>query len=988
MKNIFFTAILFFNLIPFVGFGQGTETFSSVPTSSGSSYITRNWTGDDGSTWEATNSRTTDATFVASGQGIGLNDDTASTYVESGAISGGIGNITITVKQIFSGSGSGSVTVYINGSTVGTVPYDDSETGITSSITGINQAGDFTIRVSNDLGGSSGGGNDRVAVDNITWTAYTSSQPTVSFDSSSSSETESDSDVITSGIPVTMTNYDAANVTITPTVNGASTAEAGDYTIDLTPLVFDANETLNIPLTIKDDADFNDETLIVDFTVTSGTAELGTSQHTVTINDDEVPLLIITEVADPIDASGRFVEIFNTGDISLDLSSLQVYFVKSVNSGPSYSQKALSGTIEPNQVMVIANSTDMNADYGFSPDISYSAADGNGDDAYALYFGGDRSSGSLLDTYGVQGVDGSGEAWEYEDSRAIRNNPLTAVPNATWTSGEWTISSADLADTTPGSLENEFRYDGDWKPRDVYANSSTSDDVYISSSVSLSGDLSVNDFEIKSDATLTIEPAASLNMSSLENNGSIVMQSSSTSSAALITSSRTGSGTYSYQKYVSPYSTTNDLISAPFTGLSFTNTINNNPGVIYTNPSDATQFLFGPFDNDSGSYINYDSDTDGNQVMSNAKGYRVGTQSGQTITFTGSMSVGNTGIIADQGSHSTYGKWNLIGNPFPSYVDLNHFFDDHDHKLATGIVAIYAYDGDDTDGSVWTIFNSSSLTDGNGDPIQKYIAPGQAFFVAVDSQQTFIFEHDMKSVDGGDDFIASRMSQFTDTHAVITLQSNGDLSKTDLYFRPSATVGYDPSYDAGKFANESSTFDIYTKISDPLVEDINFAIQTISNDLSETVVIPLGVHISSGENHSISIDDVSLLESINVYLKDYETGTLTLLNNGAYSFSTDSNLEGISRFELRLTNTSLGLESDELMTNFKAVYQNDAVVLMGDFMIEDKVEIYDIMGRLTQSHTISGNHSIEITKNKLATGVYLAKINRNGNSKTIKFIIN
>jgi hypothetical protein len=375
--------------------------------------------------------------------------------------------------------------------------------------------------------------------------------------------------------------------------------------------------------------------------------------------------------------------------------------------------------------------------------------------------------------------------------------------------------------------------------------------------------------------------------------------------------------------------------------------------------------------------------------MSNAKGYRVGTQSGQTITFTGSMSVGNTGIIANQGSHATYGKWNLIGNPFPSYVDLNHFFDDHVLKLATGIVAIYAYDGVDSDGSsVWTIFNTSSLTDGNGDPIQKYIAPGQAFFVAVDSQQTFIFEHDMKSVDGGDDFIASRMSQIPDAHAVITLQSDGDLSKTDLYFRPSATVGYDPSYDAGKFANESSLFDIYTKISDPLVEDINFAIQTISNDLSETVVIPLGVHTSAGQNQSIFIDDVSLLESVNVYLKDYETGTLTLLNNGAYSFSSDSNLEGTSRFELRLTNTTLGIDSDELMTNFKAVYQNDGVILVGDFNLNDKVEIYDIMGRLTQTHTIGGNQSIEISKDELATGVYLAEINRKGNRKTIKFIIN
>ena len=980
MKNICFINFLFF-FISFLGYGQGTETFSSVPTSSGTSYITRNWTGDDGSTWEATNSRTTDATFVASGQGIGLNDDAASTYVESGAISGGIGNITITVKQIFSGSGSGSVTVYINGSTVGTVPYDNSETGITSSITGINQAGDFTIRVSNDLGGSSGGGNDRVAVDNITWTAYTSSQPTVSFESSSSSETESDSDVITSGIAVTMTNYDAANVTITPTVNGASTAEAGDYTIDLTPLVFDANETLNIPLTIKDDADFNDETLIVDFTVTSGTADLGTSQHTVTINDDEVPLLIITEVADPIDASGRFVEIFNTGDISLDLSSLQVYFVKSVNSGSSYSQKALSGTIEPNQVMVIANSTDMNADYGFSPDISYSAANGNGDDAYALYFGGDRSSGSLLDAYGVQGVDGSGEAWEYENSRAIRNNPLTAVPNATWTSGEWTISSADLADTTPGSLENEFRYDGDWKPRDVYANSSTSDDVYISSSVSLSGDLSVNDFELESDTTLTFEPSASMDISgTLTNNGSIVMQSSSSSSAALKATSISGSGTYKYQKYVAG-STTNDLITAPFSGETFSSLVGNNSGVLVTNTSPSTEYLFGPFDNNTGAYLTYDSTTNASTLLSAGQGFRAGTTSGTTLEFTGDFQTTDQNVAISVGSDATYGKWNLVGNPFTSYMDLDGFISDNSAVLEDVNTAVYAYDGDDSDGSNWTIYSLNETSN-------VKIAPGQAFFVASKSGGgDLVFNTNRQTVTGDDDFIPFQ-APTRDSSFKLNLESGNSLTHTDFYFNFNAGEGLDIGYDVGTYANLASSFSLYSKLASGAYSETNFAIQTISNDLSESVVIPLGVHVSAGGNHSISIDDVSLLESMNVYLKDYETGTLTLLNNGAYSFNTDSNLEGASRFELRLTNTTLGIESDEHVTNFKAVYQNDAVILVGDFMRDDKLEIYDIMGRLTQSHTISGNRSIEIIKDELATGVYLAKINRNENSKTIKFIIN
>ena len=162
MKQKYFLRIIILFIIPLMSSNsitaQGTETFTTVPTANGSGYITRNWTGDDGSTWEATRSRTSDATFTASGQGIGLNDDLSNTYVKSGTILGGIENITLTVKQLFSGSNSGNVTVYINDISVGTVPYDNTETGVTSSINGINVGGDFVIRVSNDIGGSNGGG--------------------------------------------------------------------------------------------------------------------------------------------------------------------------------------------------------------------------------------------------------------------------------------------------------------------------------------------------------------------------------------------------------------------------------------------------------------------------------------------------------------------------------------------------------------------------------------------------------------------------------------------------------------------------------------------------------------------------------------------------------------------------------------------------------------------------------------------------------------
>jgi adenylosuccinate lyase len=129
-----------------------------------------------------------------------------------------------------------------------TVSSNQFATFVTNSITLTNNS---TLDIKLQFNGFTSG-DEGMYFDNIIITeTAASSSPTVTFDSTTSSETETDVTFATSGIPITLTNYDA-DVTVTATVNGSSTAEVGDYTIDLTPLVFDANETLTIPLSIKD----------------------------------------------------------------------------------------------------------------------------------------------------------------------------------------------------------------------------------------------------------------------------------------------------------------------------------------------------------------------------------------------------------------------------------------------------------------------------------------------------------------------------------------------------------------------------------------------------------------------------------------------------------------------------------------------------------------------------------------------------------------
>ncbi|MCF6365840.1 MAG: lamin tail domain-containing protein [Bacteroidales bacterium] len=139
-------------IIAFVG-PCGTETFANL-TAGSSSYLSRSWTGDDGSTWSATDSRT-DQT-IGSGTAITLRTG----YVTSGTIAGGVGDITITTDLPFSDP-DGNLDVLVNGSLVGTVPYTTTPT--TTTISGVNVTGNVIIRMES-------ANSARITIDNVTWT--------------------------------------------------------------------------------------------------------------------------------------------------------------------------------------------------------------------------------------------------------------------------------------------------------------------------------------------------------------------------------------------------------------------------------------------------------------------------------------------------------------------------------------------------------------------------------------------------------------------------------------------------------------------------------------------------------------------------------------------------------------------------------------------------------------------------------------------------
>ncbi|MDV7697145.1 endonuclease [Chryseobacterium soli] len=130
------------------------ETFETIPASS-ASYTTRTWT-NAGITWTATDSRT-DQTI--SNKAITVRDGS----LTSSSSSNGIGSLTVTTQLKFSGSNS-SLTVKVNGTTVGTIPY--SATATTTTISNINISGNVVVTLENPSS------SNRIAIDDLSWTCY------------------------------------------------------------------------------------------------------------------------------------------------------------------------------------------------------------------------------------------------------------------------------------------------------------------------------------------------------------------------------------------------------------------------------------------------------------------------------------------------------------------------------------------------------------------------------------------------------------------------------------------------------------------------------------------------------------------------------------------------------------------------------------------------------------------------------------------------
>jgi hypothetical protein len=491
------------------------------------------------------------------------------------------------------------------------------------------------------------------------------------------------------------------------------------------------------------------------------------------------------------------------------------------------------------------------------------------------------------------------------------------------------------------------------------------DVVKIEGRMLITSDVEIGDVTLN--GRITLDPGVSVKTKNVTGVGLFIVNIGTTSfGSVIVDGTSTAELIYDRSTQDNPV---NDLVSFPINGETFSQFIatRNNSTRISENPNIPNNYFVGPFNNTTGAFETYNTGANSTTEMVSGKGYRMGLVAGDgnnDIRFQGPFPTANVTIDITDGNHGSFGQWNLIGNPFPSYIDFDAFFTANTGQFEMGANnAIYGWNG-------------TSYTPWNGATSGNKIAPTQGFFVKTKEgvTGTVNFTSAMRTIGTTDDFIAGRSASNNKSLAKINLSNTTKTYVTDIYFIENQTKGLDSGYDAGAFAGSADG--IYTN----LVENntgVALSIQALPYEDFNDVVVPVAINSEANEVLTISLDLASLTLPTNtyVYLKDNVLNTTTLLNDADYVFTPDTKLSGAGRFFLNFSSSALSTNEYDAVNEMLIYKSQKSIIIKGKLKTEASAKVYDIQGRMVLEQKLeSSNITNVINANALNVGVYLIQL--------------
>lgn len=294
------------------------------------------------------------------------------------------------------------------------------------------------------------------------------------------------------------------------------------------------------------------------------------------------------------------------------------------------------------------------------------------------------------------------------------------------------------------------------------------------------------------------------------------------------------------------------------------------------------------------------------------------------ITFTGTPNNGDISVVLKRFNDSEPDNdFNLIGNPYPSAIDLRIFFSensniDHVVYLWTHNTPITNGNSGDFVADDYALVNSSGgVAAGSGGVKPDFnMASGQGFFVRAINNGTVTFKNNMRLIEQNDLFfknskskkrnVAPDDSEIEDKIWLNLTTDNGGFSQILIGFMQGLSNGVDLGYDARKFNRSENPISFYS-----IIAGDKYTIQS-QRAYEKSRKIKLGFDTNvAPRKFTVSIDKVqgALLGS-KIYLVDKLLKTKHDLTASAYDFHQTTVGEFKNRFVLTFDGKSDSEETE------------------------------------------------------------------------------
>ena len=457
------------------------------------------------------------------------------------------------------------------------------------------------------------------------------------------------------------------------------------------------------------------------------------------------------------------------------------------------------------------------------------------------------------------------------------------------------------------------------------------------------GNLDCCSLTVNAGSTITVKAGKYINIKSdFENNGTIIIQHEGSLVQEMDTPI-TGSGSYEIHKTTPTYLDYDYTYwSSPMQSESIGNVFATNPAsyIFSLNTANFLDRYSGGHPQTTGTSDTFDDNNndwqhaDATTVMQPGKGYitmgagsafplvlpPTDTQTQSVVFNTGKVNNGNISVpvTLDEynqtnlntpgtytGADSFHTNANLIGNPYPSAIDISllrtdpanasilegsFYFWTHDTAIATGGGPwAWNFTNDDYStvgvdaGGVVSITGAGNNT---GTSANRYIASCQGFLANVTGNGNVTFTNSMRVTGNNTHFLSSGTEETEIDKFWLNLTNAEALFRQILIgFYDTASDGYQAGQDVARLENGNNV-DFYSLIAG---DERHFAIQNLAS-FSNEKTIPLGLKLIEAGMYSIALDQVvGLFEHQNVFLYDSKNNQLLNLSNAPYKFYVNEN---------------------------------------------------------------------------------------------------